>query len=229
MIRTPTGIVIVDAGMDSEGEDVTRGIAHAFGAQPSDIRAILLTHWHNDHAAGAAALKASSGARVYYHAGDEPQLTRKLVRPGIRDRLALAIPEHGFLVLFKGLLGEAIPRAVTADTLIVDEMPIDDDFIVLATPGHTPGHVAFFYRPERTLFAGDALAVKWHEVALMARPVTPDVPTARRSVVRCLDRALELGVERICPGHQYPLANARASAKRLRDHVASGKRWPLLG
>jgi len=228
-VRTPTGIVVIDAGMDSEGDDVTRGIAHAFGARPTDIRAILLTHWHNDHAAGAAALKAASGAPVYYHAGDEPQLTRKLVQPGLRDRLALAIPEHGFLVLFKGLLGEAIPRAVGADTLVVDDMPIDDDFVVLATPGHTPGHVAYFYRPERALFAGDALAVKAHEVALMSRPVTPDLPAARHSVVRCLDRALELGVEWICPGHRYPLAHVRASATRLRDHVARGGRWPLLG
>jgi glyoxylase-like metal-dependent hydrolase (beta-lactamase superfamily II) len=229
VVRTRAGIVAVDAGMDSEGNDVVRGIEHAFGAGPSELRAILLTHWHNDHAAGAAALKAASRAVVYYHEGDRPQLTREIVRPGLRSRVALAIPEHGMLVLFKGLLGDAIPRAVAADTLVVDEMAIDDDFVVLATPGHTPGHVAYFYRPERTLFAGDALAVKSHEVALMARPVTPDVSTARRSVVSCLDRALELGVERICPGHRYPLANVRASALRLRDHIAAGRRWPLLG
>jgi hypothetical protein len=92
--------------------------------------------------------------------------------------VALAIPEHGPLVLFMGLLGEAIPRAVAASTLVEDEMVIEEDFIVLGTPGHTPGHLAFFHRPTRTLVAGDALAAKWHRAALMARPVTPDVPTA---------------------------------------------------
>jgi glyoxylase-like metal-dependent hydrolase (beta-lactamase superfamily II) len=133
-------------------------------------------------------------------------------------------------VLFKGLLGEAIPRAVFADSFVDDEMVVEEDFLVLATPGHTPGHVAYFYRPERVLFAGDALAIKWQRVALMSRPVTPDLPTARRSLVRCLERSLALDVACICPGHQYPLTrDVQASAARLRDHVASGGRWPIFG
>jgi glyoxylase-like metal-dependent hydrolase (beta-lactamase superfamily II) len=229
-VRGRRGIVLVEAGMDSDGADMEHGIKHAFGARVGDVCAILITHWHNDHAAGAAALKSKSGARVYYHRGDEPQLTRRTIHPGLRDRVALAIPEHGPLVLLKGLLGEAVPRAVTADVLVEDEMLVEDDFVVLATPGHTPGHVSFFYRPERALFAGDALAVKRHRLALMSRPVTPDVPTARRSLVRCLDRSLELGVEMVCPGHQYPLTTGvTASAEALRRSIASGARWPMFG
>ena len=229
-VRTPRGIVVVDAGMDSEGEDVTRGVREAFGARVADVRAILLTHWHNDHAAGAAALRTASGAKVYYHKGDEPQLTRRAAHRGLRDRIALAIPEHGPLVLFKGLLGEAIPRAIAADVLVTDELVIEDDFVALATPGHTPGHVAFFHRPTRTLFAGDALAVKRERAALMSKPVTPDVPTARASVVRVVDRSLAMGVEQICPGHQQPLTrDVQRSVRLLRDQIAAGRRWPLLG
>src|SRR5258706_10750671 len=81
-VRTDRGIVLVDAGMDSGGEDLEHGIRDAFGARTSDVRAILLTHWHNDHAAGAAAIRRASGARVYYHRGDAPQLTRRDVKPG---------------------------------------------------------------------------------------------------------------------------------------------------
>ncbi len=229
-VRTARGIVLVEAGMDSDGRDVALGLREAFGAPVSEVRAILLTHWHNDHAAGAAAIRAQSGARVYYHRGDEAQLTRRTVHPGLRDRLALALPEAGPLVLLKGLLGDAIPRAIAADAFVDDGAVVEEDFEVIATPGHTPGHVAYFYPPERVLFAGDALAVKRGRVALMSRPVTPDVPEARRSLVKCLDRSLALGVQRICPGHQYPLAHdVQASAARLRDHIANGGRWPLFG
>src|SRR5258706_479483 len=128
------------------------------------------------------------------------------------------------------VLVEANPRAVAADTFVDDDMVVERDFVVIATPGHTPGHVAYFYRPEKVLFAGNALAVKRHRLALMSRPVTPDLPAARTSLVHCLDRSLALGVERVCPGHQYPLSHGvRGSAERLRDHVACGGRWPMFG
>src|SRR5579859_7738287 len=109
-------------------------------------------------------------------------------------------------------------------------MVVEDEFVVIGTPGHTPGHVAYFYRPERVLFAGDALAVKWGRVALMSRPVTPDLPRARASLVYCLERSLAWNVERVCPGHQVPLLDkVRPSAEKLRAHVAGGGGWPIFG
>jgi glyoxylase-like metal-dependent hydrolase (beta-lactamase superfamily II) len=45
--------------MDSDGADVHAGLTK-MNAAASEIRAILLTHWHNDHAAGAHALHVMS-------------------------------------------------------------------------------------------------------------------------------------------------------------------------
>ena len=61
IVRTADGLVLVDAGMDSGGADVHTGLRE-MNASPDDIRAILLTHWHNDHAAGAHALHKLTGA-----------------------------------------------------------------------------------------------------------------------------------------------------------------------
>ena len=61
--------------------------------------------------------------------------------------------------------------------------------VARATPGHTPGHVSFYYAPERALFAGDALAVIGDRVRFMARPVTPDLAAARASMRRWSMRA----------------------------------------
>ena len=52
IVQMADGLVIVDAGMSSDGSDVQTGLK-ALSATAADIRAILLTHWHNDHAAGA--------------------------------------------------------------------------------------------------------------------------------------------------------------------------------
>jgi len=228
VVSAGSGLVLVDAGMDSEGKDMERLLEASFRARPEDVRAILLTHWHNDHAAGAAAVRARSSARVQYHAADRPQLTRATARPGLRGRLADAIPEHGPLVLFKGLLGEAAPRAVEADRLISDGEVIEEEFEVIATPGHTPGHVSFLWRPERALFAGDALAVVGGRVRFMARNVTPDRPEAWRSMERVLDPGRAIDV--LCPGHREPLVQGVAArCEEMRRYLAAGGAWPFLG
>jgi len=225
LVRASNGIVLIDAGMDSEGRDVEVALERAFGAGLADVRAVLLTHWHNDHAAGARAVQ-ERGAKVYYHAGDEAPLTRASARRGVRGWMAGHVPELGPLVLFKGLLGEAAPRAVAADRLIHDGETLEGEFEVIETPGHTPGHVSFFYAPERVLFAGDALAAIDGQVRFMSSVVTPDREAARRSMVRCLERA----IDHVCPGHRMPLsADARARCTEMLDRLRAGAPWPLLG
>jgi glyoxylase-like metal-dependent hydrolase (beta-lactamase superfamily II) len=99
-------------------------------------------------------------------------------------------------------------------------------FEVVETPGHTPGHASFYYKPERVLFAGDALAVIGGRVRFMARPVTLDVPAARRSMERCLS----LDVHVLCPGHREPLTDdVEAECDRMRRYLSEGGRWPFLG
>ena len=225
IVRTTQGLVLVDAGMDSTAADVEVGLK-ALNAPSDAIRAVLLTHWHNDHAAGAAAVHERTGAPVFYHSGDQPYFTGRTRSRGLRWWLSERIPELGVLVLFKGLLGEATPRAVNAERLVADGECLLGDFEVVATPGHTPGHVAYFYRPASALFAGDALAVIDGRIRFMARPVTPDVGAARESLRRCL--ALRPAI--ICPGHREPLTTGVAEAcDAISRHLEAGGRWPLLG
>lgn len=224
-VRTDAGVVLVDAGMDSTGADV-RALLEGMGEAESSIRAVLLTHWHNDHAAGAKATKERTGCGVYYHGADEPWLSRASARGGPAGWLARRIPEWGIGVLFIGLLGEAVPEAVTADGHLSDGDVVAGGFEVVATPGHTPGHVSFYYPPERALFAGDALAVIDGRVRFMARPVTMDVAAARRSMEWCLARDIAV----LCPGHREPLTEGvGAACEEMRRHLAAGGRWPLMG
>lgn len=225
VVRTAGGLVLVDAGMDSSAADIDVGL-RALGEKPDAIKAVLLTHWHNDHAAGAAAVHDRTGAPVFYHAGDEPYFTGRARSRGVRWWLSDRIPELGLLVLFKGLLGEATPRPVRAQRLVKDGDCLFNDFEVVATPGHTPGHVAYFYRPARALFAGDALAVINGRVRFMARPVTPDPAAARESLRRCL--ALRPAI--ICPGHREPLTTGvKDACDAMSRYLEAGGRWPLLG
>ena len=224
IVRTSHGLIVIDAGMDSDGADINVGL-EALNASASHIRAILLTHWHNDHSAGAQAIHAASRAPVYYHQGDERYFSGAAGATGLRRWLSDRIPEVGVMVLFKGLLGESTPNPVSAQHFVHDGEVLFDDFDVIATPGHTTGHVSYFYRPERTLFAGDALAVIGGRIRFMARPVTLDTSAARRSMEKCL----ALGPRIVCPGHREPLCDAEEACETMRVHLARNGSWPLLG
>jgi glyoxylase-like metal-dependent hydrolase (beta-lactamase superfamily II) len=224
IVRTACGVVLVDAGMNSDGADIEAGLS-ALGAKATEIRAILLTHWHNDHSAGAAVAQQRSGAAVYYHHADEPYFSGATGSRGVRRWVSDRIPEVGVFVLAKGLLGESTPRPVSAQHFVSDGDRVLDDFDVVGTPGHTEGHVSYFYRPERTLFAGDALAVVDGRVRFMARPVTLDVPAARRSMAKCV----ALNPRIVCPGHREPLVDAADACADMKRHLDSGGHWPFFG
>jgi glyoxylase-like metal-dependent hydrolase (beta-lactamase superfamily II) len=224
-VRTSNGVVLIDAGMDSSGSDVQALLA-AMGQKEEAVRALLITHWHNDHAAGARATQLRSGCRVHYDRSESPWLTRERAAGGWRDWFAKRIPEWGIGVMLIGLLGEAVPEAVSATDYLQDGETIVNDFVVISTPGHTAGHTSFYYRPERVLFAGDALAAINGQVRFMARPVTENLDRARRSMEKCL--SYDVGL--LCPGHRMPITkDVESTCDRMRDHLAKEGRWPLFG
>jgi glyoxylase-like metal-dependent hydrolase (beta-lactamase superfamily II) len=223
IVHDEQGVVLVDAGMEADGSDMLRGL-EALGARSADIRAILLTHWHNDHSSGAEALREASGARVYHHALEAPNFERSAVGP-LRRRFADLLPEHGPLSALKALVGQSPPRAIRGATRLSGGETIEGRFQVLHTPGHSAGHVSFLYLPGRVLFAGDALAVCGERLWFLSRFLTEDRPRARASMraVASIDAAA------ICPGHRGPL-NERV-AERRRELLAvldSGRPWPWI-
>jgi glyoxylase-like metal-dependent hydrolase (beta-lactamase superfamily II) len=226
LVETPgAGLVAIDAGMKSTGSDMFHALKE-LRRSPRDVSAILLTHWHNDHASGAAELAAASGARVHYHAAESDYFTRQRAASGLRSALSRAIPETGPLVLLHGLLANAPDRAVHATQHVQDGDQLPGGFLTLDTPGHTVGHVSYYHAPTRTLFAGDALAVVNQRLRFMARPVTENLPAARASIIRCLDRPIHF----VCPGHREPLTqNVPAECQRLLSLARSPTPWPLFG
>jgi glyoxylase-like metal-dependent hydrolase (beta-lactamase superfamily II) len=224
LVELDFGLLAIDAGMKSTGSEMLSAIQE-LGRSVSDVKAILLTHWHNDHAAGAAMLAQLSGAEVYYSAREAAHMTRVAASRGLRGRLSALIPESGPLVLIKGLLGNAPQQPVEATRFVRGGDSIFECEVV-ETPGHTVGHVSYYYRPRRVLFAGDAIAVVNQHLRFMARPTTEDQIAARDSMIRLL----QLPLAAICPGHREPLANnVQAESARMLQLLQEGRKWPLFG
>lgn len=225
LIHRNNEIVFIDTGMNSEALDVKMALKE-LDLDASIIKAVLLTHWHNDHSAGTAVVKQLSQCKIFAHKNELAYFQKKQSNP-VR-RLADYIPEWGAFVLFKGLIGDTVPRKVEIDETVQDGDIVLNDFEVIETPGHTNGHVAYYDKRTKVLFAGDSLAVIDGRLRLMARPVTPDKAAARNSIIKMLSGR---NIIAICPGHRNPLTkNVSEETERFIHHLQHHPTsWPLFG
>lgn len=84
LIATADGHLLMDSGLEDAATQVIAAVAK-LGFKARDIKALLNTQAHYDHAAGLAALKAISGAAMYSSEADRPAL-----ESGGRDDFAFA-------------------------------------------------------------------------------------------------------------------------------------------
>ena len=128
LVTTPEGHVLLDAGMPSYAPQVARNIA-ALGFKPTDVRWILNSHAHFDHAGGFAELKRLTGAKLAAMDADRPWLERG-VYPGDEANTFARFPP------------------VTVDRTLHDGDTVTLGGLTLTahlTPGHTPGDTTWTF------------------------------------------------------------------------------------
>jgi len=158
LLADDTGLTLIDTLFDTDGHRVLEAIG-ALGRAPQDLKRIVLTHGHRSHIGGLAALKKASGATVYAHEWEEDIIAgERKAQPvtlfPMRPLLTYARVYH----LQVGLaLGVGQHRACPVDRSLTDGDRVGP-LEVLHAPGHSPGHLAFWWPERRALFAGDAIA-----------------------------------------------------------------------
>jgi hydroxyacylglutathione hydrolase len=130
-----TGIgALVDPG------DEAARIALAVEQTGLDIGQIIITHAHIDHVGAVAALADEYACPVLMHAEAEPMLQQ--------------LPTQAMM------MGLRFGKVPTVDRHIEDEEVLDVGGLRLRslyTPGHAPGHLAFYLEDEGLVLSGDAL------------------------------------------------------------------------
>lgn len=64
LIKTNAGCIMVDSGVNLEPQRIV-AVMEAHGVKPADVKILLLTHWHGDHAGGAAFFQRLTGCKAY--------------------------------------------------------------------------------------------------------------------------------------------------------------------
>jgi hydroxyacylglutathione hydrolase len=134
------GDVLIDAGTRRAGRRILRQL------EQRTITAHALTHAHPDHQGSARRLARDLGLPVWAGASD-----REAAESGkIVTNPALQKPG---LSLLTGALARMPSVAIARELNEGDELAAG--FVVIDTPGHSPGHVSFWRESDRALICGD--------------------------------------------------------------------------
>ena len=144
-------LTLIDTGLPDRAERIFAAI-EAIGRRPEDVKQIVITHAHHDHAGSLAAVVERTGAQVLAHIVDA-QVVRGDRPQGLADRAGFA----RLLPLGRRATSPA-PARVDRELNDGDEIELGGRAKVIHAPGHTPGSIALYLPQRRLLFAGDAAA-----------------------------------------------------------------------
>jgi glyoxylase-like metal-dependent hydrolase (beta-lactamase superfamily II) len=131
LVREDDGFTLVDTTMGGAADDLIT----AAKALDGDVRRVAMTHGHGDHVGSMDAIKERLG-----------------------DAVEVLVPEADARILAgekDGKLPGSWPKVKTAPDTRLNPGDRVGSLEVVASPGHTPGHVAFLDTRDRTLIGGD--------------------------------------------------------------------------
>ncbi len=218
LVREADGFSLIDTGLSGSA----KGIIEAARSLGGPIRRILLTHAHIDHVGSLDALHALlPDVEVAISARD----ARFLKGDRSLDADEPQVPLRGGYI-----------DCTTEPTRLLNGGDVVGSLEVIATPGHTPGHVAYFDHRDKTLITGDTYSTKagivtggslrllfpfhalatWHKpTTLRSAEVLRDLQPARLAVGhgRTLENPVPAMERAIAEAHHHLGSNADAAQK----------------
>ncbi|MDQ2809800.1 MAG: MBL fold metallo-hydrolase [Chloroflexota bacterium] len=213
-IRDRDGLTLIDCGIKQSAKTILAQLSAA-GVTPGRVKRILITHGHLDHVGGLQQVQATTGAPVMVGSADRPVLEGQLPYPRAPKDADLSPVGR----LMRGGADQyADPVPVARELADGDWLPeVLGGLQVIATPGHTPGHLAFWQPERRILFGGDVLG-HW-PTGLGLPPAAFTVDMAED--IRSLQRLAALEPDVLCLGHGAPiLDNAAKPLRAFADRMA---------
>ena len=131
LITSPAGHLLIDGGLDMSAPQIAANIAK-LGFELKDVRIIVNSHTHYDHAGGIAELQRLSGAKV---------LASPLAAQALRT--GMPVPSDP-----QAALQEGFPRVAAVEEIKDREVLRVGDLAVTVhfTPGHTPGGTSWTWQ-----------------------------------------------------------------------------------
>ena len=202
---------LVETGSQTSAATVRDALIEA-GIGPGDLRWLIVTHIHLDHAGavGDLAREFPSATVVVHEKG-----ARHLVDPSRLIESAGRV----YGPLLDELYGRLDP--VPADRLLAagDGLRLETGagaLVMVDSPGHAKHHHAVLHEPSGTLMVGDAVGVRLPDLGVL-RPATPPPDFDLEQATASLRRFRELRRERVALTHYGLVPDPEATLVEAED------------
>lgn len=164
LLDAPAGPILIETGPMSTLPTMLAEL-DKHGLKPDDIKHVLVTHIHFDHA-GATGWWAQQGAQLYVHKVGAPHL--------IDPRRLLKSAKRIYKDDMERLWGSILPAPVSQVTHMHHQETVEIAGLEV-TPLDTPGHAwhHHVYRIGNVGFTGDALGIRISQSRFLALPAPP--------------------------------------------------------
>lgn len=211
------GFALIETGPGSTLSTIKQRIA-SLGLELANLKAILVTHIHLDHAGAAGQLVQETGATLYVHERGAPHL--------IDPSKLLASAQRIYGDLMQPLWGAMVPAPREKVVALKDGERLNivgHEVDVIYTPGHASHHVAFLLEGE-AMFTGDAAAIHFAGSSVI-RPALPPPEIDLETWENSIDKMLAVKPKRLLLTHYGEVQDAQAHLRRV---VERNQQWAGL-
>jgi glyoxylase-like metal-dependent hydrolase (beta-lactamase superfamily II) len=209
------GAALIDPGPSSTLPTLRRTLAEG-GITVADVRTILLTHIHLDHAGATGTLVAENPRiRVYVHEAGARHMAAPEALIASATRLYGADMDR--------LWGEFRPVPTASMTVLAggERLEVGGRLLdVIYTPGHAQHHVSYLAGDSGIAFVGDTVGIKLRADGYVLPP-TPPPDIDLEAWGQSLDRIAAWHPETLFLTHFGAYAPAAPHLAEMRDHLAS--------
>jgi glyoxylase-like metal-dependent hydrolase (beta-lactamase superfamily II) len=215
LLQSPSGVALIDPGPATTLSNLREALQRK-GVAIEDVRQVLLTHIHLDHAGVTGTLVRENPAiEVFVHERGAPHM--------IDPAKLLASAGRLYGTDMERLWGDFLPVPAGRIKVLQGQERIaagGRELQVAYTPGHASHHVSYFDPSSRIAFVGDTAGIRRHELPYIMPPTPPpdiDLEAWRTSE----ERILAWDPDTLFLTHFGPFHGARAHFQELMERLGA--------
>ncbi|MEM3526068.1 MAG: MBL fold metallo-hydrolase, partial [Candidatus Jordarchaeaceae archaeon] len=212
-------ILLIDSGTSQTTDKILKTLEE-FKISPETISAIIITHEHYDHGAGAAELLKRMPTAMVFASEKTAEILRN---PSMFEEKSKKYYGEAAALVSPYPPVENVETVEEGDSVELGE---GVSLEVVELPGHTPGSIGLFESKTRTFFAGDAVCNYNEQHDFYMPPSFPEL-FDYEMYLKSLDKILSYKLEYLCMGHFG--TQKQPKAKRvLKKAAETAKEWKKL-